>query len=143
MPGGRPAKYPTAAALAAACQAYRVHVESTEGEVPSTAGLRLHLGLAGQSALGDQSNRGPEFSSIIKGMKDWIEHWWARRLAGSSGSAAAGSIFALKNLAGWTDKQEINQTVSVSGDLESRLSTALLDRHGKSSITETDDPLTH
>ena len=140
---GRPPIVKTPQAVIDGAVAYIEHCEQRDG-APCLAGLARWLGYAHDEGLRDLDARTDgEFPRAVKAARALIQEWWVDRLARAGGASTAGSIFALKNLAGWTDRQEVNQTVSVSGDLESRLSSALLDRGHSRPAVEPDDSVTH
>ena len=105
------------------------------GQAPSLAGLCLHCGYTSKGALYEVAKR-PGFSGTVERARELIEDWWVGRLASN---APTGAIFALKNLAGWTDKQEINQTVTINGDgLDGRLAAAIAARTVEGEVIESD-----
>ena len=104
---------------------------------PTLTGLALQMGYAGGSGLIERC-KSPPWSDLLTHARARIEIWWVRKLV-LGGAAAAGAIFALKNLAGWTDKQEINQTVTINGDgLDGRLAAAIAARTVEGEVIESD-----
>lgn len=74
--------------------------------IPTITGLCLHCGFESRQSFYAYEDK-PEFSYTIKRARMMIEMEYEKRL---HANANAGAIFALKNF-GWTDKQEIDQTV--------------------------------
>lgn len=74
--------------------------------VPTITGLCIYLGFESRQSFYDYESR-PEFSYTIKKARLFIENEYEEML--NTGNTT-GAIFALKNF-GWTDKQEIDQTV--------------------------------
>jgi hypothetical protein len=66
-------------------------------------GLELFLGFASRQSLHDMAKR-KEFSYTIKMAMQLVEQGYEKNL---HGAAAAGSIFAMKNM-GWTDRSDID-----------------------------------
>ncbi len=100
--GGRPRMYKSVRSMKVAIGKYFQKVD--EGEVPTKAGLTLHLGFVNKASLWDYSNNFPEFTSLIQHTFTLLEAWWEQRLAGNQ---CSGVTFWLKNNAGYTDKQVI------------------------------------
>ena len=74
------------------------------------SGLMVHVGIVDDSTFFDYGKR-EGFADVVKNArKKIIEHYESLL---QSGASPAGSIFALKNIANWTDRmtQDINQTV--------------------------------
>ena len=78
-----------------------------EEEDYTITGLALALGFDSRQSIYDYEKR-DEFSYIIKRAKLFVEMSYEDDLRTQYSS---GSIFALKNM-GWTDKSEIEQTVT-------------------------------
>lgn len=94
-----------------------------EESKPTITGLAYHLGFASRQSFYDYEAKG-EFSYALKRMRLYIESIYESNLHKGN---PAGSIFALKNF-GWKDKQEIDQTISMSeADAESILREAGID----------------
>lgn len=74
---------------------------------PTMSGLAYHLGYCSRQSLYDNEHS-PTFSYIIKRARAQIESFAEEALYRNN---VAGAIFVLKNM-GWTDKQEIDQTVT-------------------------------
>lgn len=97
---GRKPLYETPEQLEAAIDTWwRTCVET--GKQPTWTGLALALGFTSRLALDNQEVR-EGFSEIVSRARLVVENAYEERLAGP---AAAGAIFALKNI-GWSDKQE-------------------------------------
>jgi hypothetical protein len=104
---GRPPKYTQANEMELKINAY---FESLGPEdVPTTAGLALHLGYADRRCLYDQPGRSEEFSLAIKRAIMQIEIFWEKALAKNG---CTGAIFWLKNHK-WRDQQEIKQEIDM------------------------------
>lgn len=116
MKTGRPPKYRSVKAMADKIDTY---FEITE--IPTKAGLTLHLGFCSEASLRDYKDKMPKFSNLIKLTFSRLAEWWEQRLAGS---ACAGSIFWLKNNAGYTDKQALT-TQDVTPELTPEEEAAL------------------
>lgn len=104
-PQGRPRKYATPEAFDAKVDEYIAECEAT-GEPILWTGMAIHLGFYGRKEI-DEYLAYDGFSHSIKRAKTFVEMSYEKRLVNSS--AAAGPIFALKNM-GWSDKQDINMT---------------------------------
>jgi len=104
-PGGRPALYKTPEDLKAAVDDY---VAKTTVAERTVTGLVIHLGFNSRHAFYRQKERGEEFLNIVSYAKLFVENSYEISLRGT---AATGSIFALKNM-GWRD------SVQLSGDDE-------------------------
>lgn len=96
--GGRPRKYKSVRQLTMAINRY-----FTDDVIPTKAGLTLHLGFCDKVSLLNYRDNHPEFTTLIKKTFTRIEQFWEQRLIGT---ASTGSIFWLKNNAGYTDKVE-------------------------------------
>lgn len=80
-----------------------------EEKIPTKTGLAMYLGFVDKVSLKDYGKR-DEFSTLIKDALNRLELWWEQKLAGT---CVTGSIFWLKNNAGYTDRQDINHSGSV------------------------------
>jgi hypothetical protein len=104
---GRPPKYTQANEMELKINAY---FESLGPEdVPTTAGLALHLGYCSRQSLYDNKDITPEFSYTIKKAIMQIEMFWESALAKNG---CTGAIFWLKNHK-WRDQQEIKQEIDM------------------------------
>lgn len=131
-PGGRPPKFKTPQDLQASVDEYFescwfekvTEVEDKEtGKIETSvvryqqrpytiAGLAYHLNMTTQGVREYQGK--PEFSCIIKRAKLKIEMNFEENLSGKN---PAGSIFWLKNHAGYKEKQEMELTGAIKHDL--------------------------
>ena len=98
MPVGRPRRYKTVREMTMGISKYLKNTIA-----PTKAGLAYELGFVSKDALNYYGNN-PEFSDLIKQTFLFIERFWTERLLHP---ACTGSIFWLKNNAGYADKQEI------------------------------------
>jgi hypothetical protein len=97
------------------------------GYPPTVSGLALATGHPGSIALTAAVGKNAELAERYARARARVEIWWAQRLL--IPGTSAGAVFALKNLAGWTDKIESNQHVTIEGgDLGQRLTAALQSR---------------
>ena len=112
MAGGRPPKYKTPEDMYLVIDAYFENCDSNNKPY-TIAGLALALDMSTQ-ALRDYQEK-DQFLGIIKKAKQRVENSFEERLTGGS---AAGSIFWLKNHAGYKDKQEIEQSGEVIHKIE-------------------------
>lgn len=83
--------------------------QSIEIQVPTITGLANYLGFESRQSFYDYESKS-EFSYTIKRARLSIEQNYEELLQSSN---PTGAIFALKNF-GWKDKQEIEQSGSVS-----------------------------
>lgn len=105
--GGRPAKFKNAQELEKKFIEYFDYIQGEkkgakwirDAEPPTVTGMALFCGFASRQSLIDYTKK-KEFSDIIKRAITTVEHGYELKL---SGTAAAGAIFALKNM-GWQDK---------------------------------------
>lgn len=77
---------------------------------PTRAGMVLALGFCSKTQFYDYEKR-PEFKASVRRARMLIEEIYEQMLGTSH---AAGPIFALKNMAGWSDQQEIKHSGGVS-----------------------------
>lgn len=105
MPAGHPPIFKSPEELQAKVDEFCVE-SLGKGKKLTITGLCLHLGFESRQSFYDYESR-PEFSYTVKRARMIIENEYEQRLFEN---ANAGAIFALKNF-GWTDKQEIDQTV--------------------------------
>lgn len=105
---GRKKKY-TPTKLRNAINNYFEWVEQTD-EVPSIKGLIIHLKLY-KDAFYRYANEYPEFKDIIEHARMIISEWAERDVYNTKGMAA-GKIQYMKNVHGWSDKLETNNTTT-------------------------------
>lgn len=99
---GRPMKYKSERHLKRALNTY--FTECDQQERPYTVqGMALSLGISRETLL--QYGKNDAFSAIVKEAKERIQLQWEERLARDKGNVA-GTIFWLKNNAGYRDKTE-------------------------------------
>jgi len=137
---GRPHRL-TAAQIERKAAQYHDRCLATD-QVPTITGLALSLGYSGGRStltwLLNSDTTPPDILAAVKKAKNQVVEGIEQRLF--SGGQAAGPIFWLKNNAGWTDKQEINQTVTINGDgLDGRLAAAMAARVIEGEVIEEDD----
>ncbi|MHC4270659.1 MAG: terminase small subunit [Planctomycetota bacterium] len=106
---GRPKKYKTTEELRLKIEDYFCGIENNK-ETPTKSGLTYHLGFVSKTALNEYLGYGEGYSYLIKEAFIKIEIWWEKKLAGN---CVTGSIFWLKNNAGYTDKQDIKHSGEV------------------------------
>jgi hypothetical protein len=100
---GRPRKWDNPDEMQEAIDAYFASLNDGEtAKPPTVAGLAIALGFCDRQSLQDYA-KDERFSFPIKAARHKIEAWHEGRLSGTS---PTGSIFWLKNHAGYTDKQE-------------------------------------
>lgn len=87
---------------------YFEHCEKRD-EIPSKKGLMIFLKMSVQSF--DSYKAYPEFKELIDYVELIIDHWCENDVYKTQG-VAAGKIAYMKNVHGWKEKQEIEQTVS-------------------------------
>jgi hypothetical protein len=119
MPAGRPPMYKSPEELQSQIDGYFADAFKMDPSmqmmvpnpsfIPTITGLCLHCGFESRQSFYAYEDK-PEFSYTIKRARMMIEMEYEKRLHGNSN---AGAIFALKNF-GWTDKQEIDQTIKGS-----------------------------
>jgi len=103
--GGRPLKFTSVAIMQKAIDEY--FKESEEKKKPLTiSGLAMALGMTTETLR--MYAEKDKFSATVKKSKQIVEEYIECLLI--SGQAAAGSIFWLKNNAGWKDKTETDVT---------------------------------
>lgn len=106
MPAGRPPKYTSAEQMQADIDAY--FATCNEENPPLISGLAYALDMTTQN-LRNYEER-DEFFTTIKRAKQRVEMAFEKRL---NSGACTGSIFWLKNNAGWKD--QVQQEVSAPG----------------------------
>ena len=100
---GRPAKYDKPEDLEAMIEMYRLDCLTNELP-PTVVGMALFLGFSCRASLYDyQTDRGDEFSAVIKKGRAMVEKATLEKAMKTNG---AGAIFYLKNL-GYSDRQSI------------------------------------
>ena len=82
----------------------------------TVSGLARHLGLTRKTLLEYQKKYGGEYAVIIEDAKTRIEEFVEACLFKSG--IASGTIFNLKNIFGWSDKQEVEHSGDVNVKLE-------------------------
>jgi hypothetical protein len=100
-PPGRPRKISSPEEFDAKVDAY-VQACRAEQEPVTWTGMALALGFTSRQAI-DEYGRYPGFSDSVKRAKTLVERAYEERL---HGPAAAGAIFALKNM-GWSDARQL------------------------------------
>ena len=103
---GRPMIYESVEKLQNAITEY-FKTKEEQDKMPTKTGLAYELGFESRQSIYDYAKRGDEFSYTIKRALLYMESIVEERLYGPN---STGAIFWLKNV-GWTDKQEIEQTV--------------------------------
>ncbi len=106
-PGGRPAKYKTPEALAKAIDAY---FKDEEHKPFALAELAYVLGFEDRHGFSSQAKRGRKYSTIIKRARIRVEMQHEKVIA--KPGKPTGSIFWLKNHAGYRDSTDIVHDVS-------------------------------
>jgi hypothetical protein len=103
---GRPAKYNTDTEMDEAIHEYFDSLIAEDGtrRPPTIAGLAYSLGFDSRQSMYDYG-KDERFSYILKRARLCIEDYHESRMSGNN---PTGSIFWLKNHAGYTDKQEIS-----------------------------------
>jgi hypothetical protein len=76
------------------------------GKPYTMGGLALHLGMDRNTLLA--YSKRDQFASTIKAARDTVNAYLEERLLAGGGNVA-GPIFALKNNAGWVDRQEVRE----------------------------------
>lgn len=107
--------------------------------VITISGLSKHLGFASRQSFYDYEKR-DNFSYTIKRARLFIEVDYEESLR--TGQNTAGDIFGLKNL-GWSDKQEIDQTVKTTGYIvqSEKLDIEIWEKMGAQSQKKIDEAL--
>ncbi|KKN16965.1 hypothetical protein LCGC14_0970450 [marine sediment metagenome] len=106
----RPKKYKTPEELKLKITDYFCGVVNDD-VVPTKSGLTYHLGFVSKTALNEYLGYEEAYSYVIKEAFIRIEIWWEKKLAGN---CVTGSIFWLKNNAGYADKTETRHSGEVS-----------------------------
>lgn len=99
MPAGRPPKFKTPEEMQQAIDQY--FAQCNDNNPPLISGLAYHLDMATESLRRYGEN--DEFSAVVKKAKQRIEISFERNMYGGQ---CTGSIFWLKNNAGYRDKTE-------------------------------------
>ena len=118
MPAGRPPAFKTPEELQELVDSYfeSLKVYDEEGneifrKPALITGIALHLGFCTRQSFYDYEKK-PEFTYTIKKARLRVESSYEQQLFGKNTS---GAIFGLKNVGGWSDKQEIESKVEVTG----------------------------
>ena len=111
MPAGRPPKFKTPEDMQQAIDQYFALCD--DKNPPLISGLAYHLDMATESLRRYGEN--DEFSAVVKKAKQRVEIAVERNL---HSSACTGSIFWLKNNAGYRDKTEQELTGSDGGPIK-------------------------
>jgi len=118
MTAGRPPAFESADELQVKIDLYFKSLEYIDPETerermdPATiTGLALALGFCSRQSMYDYEKK-EKFTYTIKNARLRVENSYEQHLFGKS---AGGAIFGLKNM-GWSDKQEIESNVTVSGN---------------------------
>lgn len=118
---GRPAKYPTSQLMEVRIKDYFKDWANQDRKDPYTpVGLRVHLGLV-DSSMKEYAAK-PEFALLIKKSMDMIEADLTTKALRQRISPVAW-IFMMKNIFGWQDKQDVQNTLTL--DLGDKLRDAL------------------
>lgn len=121
--GGKPALFESAEALLEAITAYFDSLDDGENTKPPTmAGLAYALGFESRQSMYDYENRSEPYSYVVKRARLAIERHHESRL---SGTTPTGSIFWLKNHAGYVDKSEVDMTTMTAEQRKKRLAALL------------------
>lgn len=126
-PVGRPRMYDTPQEFDDKVDQYYQHCKATDEPITWT-GLALYLGFSSRQSI-DEYLKYEGFSDSVKRAKTLVEYAYEKKL---HGTAAAGAIFALKNMQ-WSDKQEIDHTskgesMAPAAPIDSKLVQALVDK---------------
>lgn len=105
---GRPKIFNNCMDLDFLCELYFERCREDK-EPPTFVGLALELGIDRQTLLNYSNSE--EFFDTIKRHRMRVEEYLERSLYNG---AVAGVIFNLKNNFGWRDKQEVDQTTTIS-----------------------------
>lgn len=120
MPAGRPMKYKTPEEMQAAIDAY--FAQCDDDNPPLMAGLAYHLDMTTES-LRNYRDR-DEFFGIVKRAKQRVEIAVEKKL---HGPACTGSIFWLKNNAGYRDKTEQELSGPDGGAIKNEWTVKVID----------------
>jgi hypothetical protein len=126
-PLGRPRKIQTPEELDERVDTYLAHCAEVSEPV-TFFGMILALGFVSADALDEYSNYSTAFSESVKRARALISASYERRLDRDKSGPVIGGIFALKNLAGWTDKREIEWRGISASIILDRLTDAQLER---------------
>lgn len=105
--GGRPPKFETPEQLQQKIQEYIEHIIETESKT-TLSGLVLFCGFSDITNFDRQAGRGDGFAYTIKKARLFI----GKHYEELSQNGNAGGIFGVKNILGWTDKQEVKQEIT-------------------------------
>lgn len=120
MPAGRPLKYKTPEELQQAIDSY--FAQCDDKNPPLISGLAYHLEMTTESLRNYQER--DEFFAIVKRAKQRVEIAVEKNL---HGSACTGSIFWLKNNAGYRDKTEQELTGADGGPIQNEWTIRVVD----------------
>ena len=116
---GRPPAFENAEELQKLVDEYfdSLEIVNEDGIVVGTrpaliTGIALHLGFSTRQSFYDYEKK-PDFTYTIKTARLRVESSYEAQLFGK---CTAGAIFGLKNVGGWSDKQEIESKVEVTGN---------------------------
>lgn len=124
--GRKPKNDPSdAGAIQEKIEEYFLSLEDEEGNQtpPTFSGLALALGYASRQSLWENATSGEPISLPIKRAMLRIESFAETRAYGNN---AAGPIFILKNR-GWSDKQEVEHSGTITGRLTKEERKARID----------------
>lgn len=114
---GRPLAFKTVEKLDEKIKSYFEMIEE-KGKVPTVTGLAYYLDITRETLV--QYRKKENFSDSISRAKQRIEVFWEENLL--TPKVTAGVKFNLSNnYDGWSDKQEIDQTLKINGQLDSQL----------------------
>jgi hypothetical protein len=120
MPAGRPRKYNTPEEMQVDIDAYFASCD--DDNPPLISGLAYHLDMTTESLRHYQSQ--DEFSAIVKKAKQRIEIAFEKNMYGGQ---CTGSIFWLKNNAGYRDKTEQELTGANGGAIKTEWTVRMVD----------------
>lgn len=107
---GRKLIYPTPELLAEKAIEYFDWADETSKGKYTSAGLRLYIGFTRQNYYKYKND--PAFNDTIDHIETLLEDFMEKKL--HWGGSTQGAIFWLKNKAGWTDENTINQNTTIT-----------------------------
>ena len=120
-PGGRPPAFETPEELQVMVDSYfeSLKIYNGEGDHIETkpalvTGIALHLGFCTRQSFYDYEKK-PLFTYTIKVARLRVESSYEGQLFGK---CTAGAIFGLKNVGGWSDKQDISTEHTFTGNTQ-------------------------
>ena len=113
-PNGRPLKFESAKEIQLLADEYFKKCDIEE-EPYTITGLALALDTDRQTLVNYEKRE--EFFDTIKRIKLKVENYAEKLLLSGKGNAT-GVIFSMKNNYGWKDKTEVENTVSITKDLD-------------------------